>query len=154
MSCLISQASVSSPAKWAYESHLIAGKAPQCEFSAQGRAAAGLPPSEGLRGFPGISAHLVGLYGPRLHVQVPDLDCEVIAGEHVPAAVAELHVRHGGNNFREEGAVTGVLGLFKYCGDKNKHCHRAAPTHGVQATDDSVSTLGSCGRSFIHSSNL
>ena len=58
---------------------------------AQGRAG-GLPPTEGLPGFPGRSAHLVGLYGPRLHVQVPNLDREVIAGEHVPAAVTELHV--------------------------------------------------------------
>lgn len=47
---------------------------------------------------PDFYTHLVGLYGPRLHVQVPDLDSEVIPREHVAPTVAELHVGHRGDD--------------------------------------------------------
>lgn len=80
----------------------------------------------------GCSSYLVGLYGPRLHVQVPDFDREIIPGEHVPATVAELHVRHRGDDLGEEGAVTGVLGLFEYCGDRTDGHHQAARPHGPE----------------------
>lgn len=87
-----------SPIKWAYESQPVAGKPPPQEFSAQGKQAGGPTPQRGSE-VSSCSAHLVGLYGPRLHVQVPDFDREVISGEHVPATVAELHIRHRGNDF-------------------------------------------------------
>lgn len=110
MSCWISSASVFSPTNWAYESHTWLGRPLHGDLSI-GKKDPGLEVSC-------CAAHLVGLYGSCLHVQVPDLDCKVIPGEHVAATVAELHVRHGGDDFREEGAVTGVLGLFKDCGDR------------------------------------
>ena len=43
------------------------------------------------------------------------LDCEVVAGEDVTAAVAELDVRDGGYDLGEEGAGAGVLRLLKHC---------------------------------------
>lgn len=48
------------------------------------------------------SAHLVGLDGPVLHVQVPHLDSEVVPGHDVPAAVAEFDVGDGGDDLRKE----------------------------------------------------
>lgn len=43
--------------------------------------------------------YLIGLHWPVLHVQVPDLDGQIISGHHVATAVAELHVRDGGDDF-------------------------------------------------------
>lgn len=43
--------------------------------------------------------YLVGLYGSVLHIQVPNLNGEVITGHHVSTAVAELDVRYGGDDF-------------------------------------------------------
>lgn len=43
--------------------------------------------------------YLVGLYGPVLHVQVPNFNGEIIAGHHVSTAVAELDVGYGGDDF-------------------------------------------------------
>lgn len=57
--------------------------------------------------------YLVGLYGPVLHVQVPNLNGEVIAGHHVSAAVAELDVGYGGDDFGEERPAAGVFWLLK-----------------------------------------
>lgn len=59
----------------------------------------GVPSTGEVAGSLHAAAHLVGLDGPRLHVQVPDLDGEIVPGEHVAAAVAELHVGHRGDDF-------------------------------------------------------
>lgn len=105
--------------------------------------------------FLGCGTYLVGLYGPRLHVQVPDFDREVIPGEHVPAAVAELHVRHRGDDFREEGAVTGVLRLFKHCEDRESMAITGllAPT-GQNNRPLCFPSWALAVGSLIHSSNL
>ena len=58
--------------------------------------------------------HLVRLQGLALHVEVPDFGGQVVPGEQVAAAVAELDVRHGGDDLGEEGAGAGVLGLLKH----------------------------------------
>lgn len=108
-----------------YESPLVSRKAPPREFSHR---EGWLGVSHQQRGSKAVhaTAHLVGLDGPRLHVQVPDLDREIIPGEHVPAAVAELHIGHRGDDFGEEGAVTGVLGFLEDCRDR-KTASPAAP---------------------------
>mmetsp|Transcript_53387 Transcript_53387/g.88694 ORF Transcript_53387/g.88694 Transcript_53387/m.88694 type:complete len:244 (+) Transcript_53387:241-972(+) len=53
------------------------------------------------------------LDGLALHVHVPDLDGEVITGDDVATVAAELAVRDGRDDFREEGARARVLFLLK-----------------------------------------
>ena len=43
-----------------------------------------------------------GLHRLSLHINIPDLDGEVVAGEDVAAVMAEADVRDGGDDFREE----------------------------------------------------
>lgn len=59
--------------------------------------------------------HLVGLQGLALHVQVPHLGSQIVSGEQVAPAVAELDIGHGGDDLGEEGASTGVLRLLEHC---------------------------------------
>ena len=40
----------------------------------------------------GMVEYLVRLHWPVLHVEVPDLDGQVVSGHHVASAVAELDV--------------------------------------------------------------
>ena len=47
-------------------------------------------------------------------LQYTYLDSEVVSGEDVAAAVAELDVRYGGNDLRKEGACAWILWLFKH----------------------------------------
>lgn len=94
------------------------------------------------------TAHLVRLDRPRLHVQVPDLDREIIPGEHVPAAVAELHVGHRGDDFGEEGAVTGVLGLLKDCRDR-RTASLAAPRTASKHHATVPPARSPCGHAII-----
>ena len=49
-----------------------------------------------------------------LHVDVPDLDGEVVAGEDVAAIVGEADVGNGGDDFGEEGAGGWVFFLFEF----------------------------------------
>lgn len=58
--------------------------------------------------------HLVGFHWSTLHVQVPDLEGQIISGHHVSAAVTELDVWDGWDDFWEEGACAGVLGFLKH----------------------------------------
>lgn len=44
---------------------------------------------------PEIFMHLISLYWPGLHVEIPDFDRQVVAGHHVPTTVAELYIRDG-----------------------------------------------------------
>jgi len=50
----------------------------------------------------------------RLHVQVPHFHRKIIPRYHVATRVGELDVRDGGDDFREEGSVGRVLGLFEH----------------------------------------
>lgn len=43
-------------------------------------------------------SHLICLHWALVHVKVPHLGGEVVSGQQVASAVAELDVRHGGNN--------------------------------------------------------
>ena len=43
-------------------------------------------------------SNLVRLQGLALHVEVPDLGGQVVPGQQVASAVAELYVRHGGDD--------------------------------------------------------
>lgn len=65
--------------------------------------------------------HLIRLHWPALHVQVPDLDGQIISGHHVAAAVAELNVRDGRDDFWEERAVAGVFWLLEHCPHTHTH---------------------------------
>ena len=47
-------------------------------------------------------ADLISLYWTGLHVEVPDFDGEVVPGHHVAPTVAELDIRDGRDNLREE----------------------------------------------------
>ena len=67
-----------------------------------------------------MAPHLVGLDGPGLHVQIPDLHRQVVAGHQVAPAVAELDVRDGGDDLGEEGAVARVLWLLKHWGGRGE----------------------------------
>lgn len=44
------------------------------------------------------SFHLICLHWALVHVKVPHLGGEVVSGQQVASAVAELDVRHGGND--------------------------------------------------------
>ena len=50
----------------------------------------------------------------RVHVDVPDLEREIVSREHVSPVVAELDVRYRGDNFGEEGSVRGVFLFFEF----------------------------------------
>lgn len=65
--------------------------------------------------------HLVCLQGLALHVEVPDFGSQVVSGEQVATAVAELDVGHGGDDLREEGSGAGVLGLLKHWRGRQEH---------------------------------
>lgn len=56
------------------------------------------------------------LDGFRLHVDVPDAEGEVVAGEDVATILGELDVRHGGDDLGEERLVRRVLLLLVDCG--------------------------------------
>lgn len=58
--------------------------------------------------------HLVGFHRSTLHVQIPDLEGQIISGHHVSATVTELDVWDGWDDFWEEGACAGVLGFLKH----------------------------------------
>ena len=60
--------------------------------------------------------HLVGLQGLALHIEVPDFGGQVVSGEQVATAVAELDVGHGRDDLWEEGTGAGVLGLLEHWG--------------------------------------
>ena len=59
-----------------------------------------------------------GFYGLAFHVDVPDFDGEVVAGEDVAAVVGEADVGDGGDDFGEEGAGGGVFFLFEFCKER------------------------------------
>lgn len=42
--------------------------------------------------------HLIRLHGALVHVKVPHLGGEVVSGQQVASTVAELDVRHRGND--------------------------------------------------------
>ena len=48
------------------------------------------------------------------HVNVPDLECQIVARENVASITAEFDVRNRGDNLREERLVRGVLFLLKH----------------------------------------
>lgn len=56
---------------------------------------------------------LISFHRTVLHVQVPDFDGQVVPGHHVASAMAELHVRDGGDDLGEKRAVARILGLLK-----------------------------------------
>lgn len=63
-----------------------------------------------------VIMNLVCLQGLALHVEVPDFGSQVVSGEQVATAVAELDIRHRRDNLGEEGASAGVLGLLEQFG--------------------------------------
>ncbi len=56
-----------------------------------------------------------GLDRCALHIDVPYLDCEVIAGKYVSAIVGKPDIRYGRYDFREEGSRGWVFLLFEFC---------------------------------------
>ena len=50
-----------------------------------------------------------GLERLALHVDVPDLEVQVVARQDVSAVMAELHVRNRRDNFREERPIRRIL---------------------------------------------
>jgi len=56
-----------------------------------------------------------GLDGLAFHVDIPDLHCEVVAREDVPAIVAEAYVGDGGDDLGEERSRGWVFLLLEFC---------------------------------------
>ena len=56
----------------------------------------------------------VRFHGPILHVQVPNLDVQIVPGAQVATRVTELHVRYTTDNLGEEVLGRRVLPLLKY----------------------------------------
>lgn len=61
-----------------------------------------------------VVMHTVCLHGSVLHVQVPDLDMQVVSGAQVASGVTELDVRYAADDLREEVLCCGILSLFEY----------------------------------------
>lgn len=59
---------------------------------------------------------LDGLHGLALHVDIPNLQGQIVTGEDVSSVAAELTITDGGNNFREERTRRGVLRLLEIFG--------------------------------------
>lgn len=55
-----------------------------------------------------VLVHRVRLDRLRLHVQIPHLNTQIVAGNHVPAGVAKLHVTDRADNLAEEALVRDV----------------------------------------------
>ena len=51
---------------------------------------------------------------PRLHVDVPDSQREVIPGKNISTILGEFDVRDGGDDFGEEGLVGRIFFLLVY----------------------------------------
>ena len=62
-----------------------------------------------------MAAYGVRFDGLRLHVEIPDLDGEVISRNHVATGVGKLDVGDGRDDLGEEAAVGWVLGLLEHC---------------------------------------
>lgn len=58
--------------------------------------------------------HRVRFNGLVLLAKVPDLDSEVVPGDHQVSAVAELHVADTRDDLAEETAVRRIFSLFKH----------------------------------------
>ena len=56
-----------------------------------------------------------GLDWFRLHVDVPDLQRQIVSREDVPSIMTELDVRDRRDDFGEEGSVSGVLFFLEHC---------------------------------------
>ena len=69
--------------------------------------------------------HLVRLDGLRVHVNVPDLDGEVVARHQIAPVVAELDVGNTGNDLGEETAVERVFRLFEHYNTKTSDTQTA-----------------------------
>lgn len=52
---------------------------------------------------------------PGLHVQIPHLDGQIVARNHVSAGIRDFHVRHARYDLGEETSVGRIFGFFKYC---------------------------------------
>jgi len=63
-----------------------------------------------------VLVNLDGLHRLALHVDVPQLEGEVVTRENVTAVSTELTVADGGNDLGEERASRGVFRLFKVFG--------------------------------------
>jgi len=59
------------------------------------------------------------LDGLVLHLDVPDLEREVVSREDEPSVFGELDVRDGGDDFREERLVGGILLFLELCIDED-----------------------------------
>lgn len=57
-----------------------------------------------------------GLDWLSLHVDVPDLDGKIVAGENVTTVMGKANVGDGGDDFGEEGAGGGVFFLLEFYG--------------------------------------
>jgi len=57
-----------------------------------------------------------GLDRLRLHVQIPDLEREIVTRQDVSAVSAEFDVRNRGDDLREEGFGAGILFLLENFG--------------------------------------
>lgn len=57
--------------------------------------------------------YLIGFQWLALHVEIPDLHCQVVTCHQVPPTVAELYVRDGGDDLREKRAIAWVFWLLE-----------------------------------------
>jgi len=48
------------------------------------------------------------------HVQIPDLEGQIVAGKDVSSVATEFDVRNRGDDFRKERFRTGIFFLFKH----------------------------------------
>ena len=76
-----------------------------------------------------VVVDLVSLDWLRLHVQVPDLDGQVVARHHVAPSVAEPHIRDARDDLWEEAPICRVLRLLEHCmADQREKNNRALQT--------------------------
>jgi len=57
--------------------------------------------------------HLVGLHWALLHVKVPHFDSQVVSGEQITSTMAELNIRNGRDDLREERSIAWIFWFLK-----------------------------------------
>ena len=70
---------------------------------------------EGAELAPKVFVHLVSLDRLRVHVQIPDLQRQIISWQHVTAVVTEFDVGYAGDDLGKEATIGRILRLFKDC---------------------------------------
>jgi hypothetical protein len=53
------------------------------------------------------------LYRLVIHIDIPNLQCQIISGKNISTIMTKVDIRDGRNNFRKEGTMSRILSFLK-----------------------------------------